>query len=555
MAFNAYNLSETPIVDQLGIQMKPLEGLEGIGALGELPKQEIEQMPMYEPIPNQNIIPIFQTEAQTPDPYINLQETYGTSYFPMFEWVKKVQVGEKIYEPSSPEDSQMLEEYKKFVAENGVPAGLPDPYDWKAVGKQVGMATLAASAPSIASNILGAATDPYITGGVGERVMAGAKQFLPFTDPLPSEIVGLEAAKGMDLVGKLGPNEVFIPELASKAAAEVSANPNIYNALNAGDTSSYVFQPGGMQFQSGVRTVNGQQVYNRALLEQNGIFANPDGSVTLAKGSGANISNMSKAITANTQPVGYLAGVKDKLVGSQAGQTWGQAGTMALVSFGINVASGMKPVEAAKSAGSSAVAYAIGASLFGPVGGWIASTVLAKPIQKAGSKIVEEAKGALDSVGDVLGDIGGGITSGLEKAGSAVSSGVSKVADTVSSVAKKVTGRVICNELRRQGLLETKHVLLDYKFTKEHLTPQHVAGYHFWAVNVVKRLRKGKGVKFWKHIAGHRANEIAYIYGERDKPDYLGKLYRKIFEPVCWGIGLFCKETDWSVLYEDKEIC
>ena len=46
----------------------------------------------------------------------------------------------------------------------------------------------------------------------------------------------------------------------------------------------------------------------------------------------------------------------------------------------------------------------------------------------------------------------------------------------------------------------------------------------------------------------HRANEIAYIYGERKKPDYLGKLYRKIFEPVCWTLGLFCKETDWSVL-------
>jgi len=556
MAVNPYDLSETPIVDQLGIQMKPLEGLEGVGALGELPKQEIEQMPIYEPVANQNIIPIFQTESQTPDPYINLQETYGTSYFPMFEWVKKVQVGEKIYEPSSTEDSQMLEEYKKFVAENGVPPGLPDPYDWKAIGKQVGMATLAASAPSIASNILGAATDPYITGGAGERVMAGAKQFLPFTDPLPSEIVGLEAAKGMDLVGKLGSNDVFIPELASKAAAEASGNVNLYNALNAGDTSSYVFSPGGMQFQAGVKTAGGQQIYNADLLAQNGVFANADGSITLAKGSGANISNMSKAITANTQPVGYLAGVKDKLYGSQAGQTWGQAGTMALVSFGINVASGMKPVEAAKSAGASAVAYAIGASLFGPVGGWIASTVLAKPIQKAGSKIIEETKGALDSVGDFLGDVGGSIVSGGKKVGEAVASGAEKIVSAPVKIAEKVFGgRVICNELRRQGLLETKDVLLDYKFTKEHLTPQHVAGYHFWAVKVVKRLRKGKGVKFWKHIAGHRANEIAYIYGERDKPDYLGKLYRKIFEPVCWGIGLFCKETDWSVLYEDKEIC
>ena len=60
--------------------------------------------------------------------------------------------------------------------------------------------------------------------------------------------------------------------------------------------------------------------------------------------------------------------------------------------------------------------------------------------------------------------------------------------------------------------------------------------------------------KFWKHVAGHRANEIAYIYGERDKPDYLGKVYRKILEPICWSVGMLCKKSDWSILYKSKEI-
>jgi hypothetical protein len=67
-------------------------------------------------------------------------------------------------------------------------------------------------------------------------------------------------------------------------------------------------------------------------------------------------------------------------------------------------------------------------------------------------------------------------------------------------------------------------------------------------------MRKGKLVNFWKHVAGHRANEIAYIYGERDKPDYLGKIYRKILEPTCWVVGYFSKKTDWSTLYNPKEI-
>ena len=115
-------------------------------------------------------------------------------------------------------------------------------------------------------------------------------------------------------------------------------------------------------------------------------------------------------------------------------------------------------------------------------------------------------------------------------------------------------GRVICNELMRQGIMTRKQVVLDYKFTKDYLTPQHVTGYHIWAVWMVRQMRKGRFVNFWSHVAGHRANEIAYIYGEREKPDYLGKVYRKILEPICWSIGFFCKKTDWTVLYKEKEV-
>jgi len=115
-------------------------------------------------------------------------------------------------------------------------------------------------------------------------------------------------------------------------------------------------------------------------------------------------------------------------------------------------------------------------------------------------------------------------------------------------------GRVICNELQRQGIMSRQNVLLDYRFTRDHLTTQHVNGYHVWAVHVVKQMRKGKGVKLWRHLAQHRANEIAFIYGKRDKPDYLGKIYRKILEPICWSVGFFCEKTDWSVLYKTKEI-
>jgi len=163
--------------------------------------------------------------------------------------------------------------------------------------------------------------------------------------------------------------------------------------------------------------------------------------------------------------------------------------------FAVQLALGQDPVKAAKSAGAGAIGKFLGTAIGGPIGGFIG--------------------GALGSI---------------------------------------VGGRVICNELHNQGLITKKQLINDYKFTRDYLTPAHVNGYHLWALWMVKQMRKGKYVKFWKHIVLHRANEISYIYGETEKPDYLGKVYRKIFEPVCWSLGLFCKETDWSVLYNQKEI-
>jgi len=176
-------------------------------------------------------------------------------------------------------------------------------------------------------------------------------------------------------------------------------------------------------------------------------------------------------------------------------QNWKSAAGGAVGNFAVQLALGQDPVKAAKSAGAGAIGKFLGTAIGGPIGGFIG--------------------GAL---GSILG------------------------------------GRVICNELMRQGLLTRKEVILDYRFTRDHLTPTHVNGYHVWAVWMVKQMRKGRLVNFWKHVAGHRANEIAYIYGERDTPDYLGKVYRKILEPTCWVIGSFCKVTDWSVLYKQKEI-
>ena len=211
-------------------------------------------------------------------------------------------------------------------------------------------------------------------------------------------------------------------------------------------------------------------------------------------GVGGNIS--ASAITQGTQAPSYFQQVGRRLYGSeQAAQNWASAAGGGVVNFGVQLLMGEDPAKAARSAGASAIGTAIGNAF-------------------------------LPGLGGVVGGVLGGV----------------------------VGGRVICNELMKQGLMTREQVLLDYRFTRDYLTTKHVNGYHCWAVWMVKQMRKGKFTKFWKHVAGHRANEIAYIYGKREKPDYLGKLYRHILEPTCWVIGNFKKSTDWSVLYKQKEI-
>jgi hypothetical protein len=252
-------------------------------------------------------------------------------------------------------------------------------------------------------------------------------------------------------------------------------------------------------------------------------LAGPVGGYLLNNtGAGANIaSSITDAVTPALKPIfGNLIST-----GGDAAGDIVSSGTGDIVSSGTEAAGGLSNIFGGPPS-------SIGSSILGSGVGLVAGLL-------GGKSPMEAVKGAaLGLAGKVIGGAVGGPVGAF--IGGALFSAIG--------------GRVICNELVRQGLLDRRSVILDYKFTRERLTPQHVNGYHVWAIHVVKRLRKGKGVKLWKHIASHRANEIAYIYGERDAPDYLGKVYRHIGEPACWLIGAFCKKTDWSILYNPKEI-
>ena len=103
-------------------------------------------------------------------------------------------------------------------------------------------------------------------------------------------------------------------------------------------------------------------------------------------------------------------------------------------------------------------------------------------------------------------------------------------------------GRVICTDLHRTGELSTKDWVRDTKFTFKTLSKTHVKGYLLWAEPTVKHIQKyPRYRKMWKHIAQHRANDIAWRLNE-GKFDLLGRIYAGIGEPVCWAIGNFVSD-------------
>ena len=108
------------------------------------------------------------------------------------------------------------------------------------------------------------------------------------------------------------------------------------------------------------------------------------------------------------------------------------------------------------------------------------------------------------------------------------------------------SGRVICTDLHRTGELSTRDWVRDTKFTFKTLSKTHVKGYLLWAEPTVKHIQKyPRYRKMWKHIAQHRANDIAWRLNE-GKFDLHGRIYAGIGEPVCWALGNFVSDKQIS---------
>lgn len=145
------------------------------------------------------------------------------------------------------------------------------------------------------------------------------------------------------------------------------------------------------------------------------------------------------------------------------------------------------------------------------------------------------------SVGSGLGSFAGGALGSFlgpigTVAGSAVGGFIGdKIGEKVDDF---IFDRVICSQLWKMNKLLKKEVLVDLRFTRDHLTPAHVRGYHFWARRVVKALKQGRWVRTWQFIARRRSNELSYQLGLSARPDYAGKVIRWVMEPACYLLGL-----------------
>ena len=108
--------------------------------------------------------------------------------------------------------------------------------------------------------------------------------------------------------------------------------------------------------------------------------------------------------------------------------------------------------------------------------------------------------------------------------------------------------RVICTELNKTGELSTADLVRDIRFTYRHLSKKHLKGYLAWAIPTVRHIQKFKTYrKVWKHIAQHRANDIAWRMNQ-GKFDLLGRIYAGIGEPLCWLIGNFVSDKNYNLL-------
>ena len=114
---------------------------------------------------------------------------------------------------------------------------------------------------------------------------------------------------------------------------------------------------------------------------------------------------------------------------------------------------------------------------------------------------------------------------------------VGNVVDTVTDI---LPGKVVCTMMNDSYGFGSFRNAIWLRYAKQNLTKQHEIGYHRIFLPLVKFARQkgfiNKIVKnILEHIAIHRTIDIRKE--EKNKIHLLGRVYRKILEPICYWVG------------------
>ena len=99
--------------------------------------------------------------------------------------------------------------------------------------------------------------------------------------------------------------------------------------------------------------------------------------------------------------------------------------------------------------------------------------------------------------------------------------------------------KIVCTAMYKTTGLEKwkKHIRVWQIFERKYLTPYHEKGYHLLFKPFVKAMHKNNIIKLLgAHVAKHRTQDLKHIMFN-SKPSWLGRIYRKILEPICYLVG------------------
>ena len=191
----------------------------------------------------------------------------------------------------------------------------------------------------------------------------------------------------------------------------------------------------------------------------------------------------------------------------------GTTGTMTPLSGGaFGTQSGfMAPSSAGGALAAGAIAYGV-ADTF---------KVKEKKGAAAGATIGAAVGGP---IGAVIGAVGGGVVESI------------------------LGGSVICTELYKQKLMSKEDHRLSWNFTINNFSNTHINGYWYWAVPMVKLMKKNKLVtKFWNHVMSNRTKDIKWRL-KKGKFNLLGRLYSMLIENGSYVVGKLISKKHKEVL-------